>query len=107
MSNNDFDAIGSSRIYDDSFTAAGAIDEDVTGWTIGDDLIIGMAVWQGVSGPACNKSYNSCQFKLQYERDDDPGNYYDVDTGNHLTPGTTSSFNDDQSDTTQRLNRSS
>jgi len=105
MSNSDYDAIGSSRIYNDSFVAQGAIDADVANWTKGSPFILGMAVWSGIGAPGCNKTYNSAQFKLQYEKSNNLGTYIDVDAANEISPGTTTQFNDDQADAVgMRLN---
>ena len=100
MANADWDAAPNSRIWNNATDWTPQADENqpVTSGIIGDSFIIGFSIWSGVGYPACNKTYNTASFKLQWEASDSPDVWTDVGVDTEISWGSDDAIIDNGTD---------
>jgi hypothetical protein len=100
MANTYLGQMGSARIYNSSWVdQSGSDGGNVSDWTIGDQFIWVVQVWQGA---ACNKAISSSQYKLQFERSDNPTVWTDVGASTEIQYAS-GLLTDDSASGTRRL----
>lgn len=92
MANTYWDSMGYSRLFNTSWVDQTGDNGNVSNWTIGDNLIFVVQVYSNTD--ACNKDNDGLYMKLLYSPDAG-NNWYDVDTGGKIVPGS-GTLTDDQ-----------